>query len=313
MQPTPQQIATIDAILSTFETGRPLRRYAALTFSTGDKGQLTYGKHQASLTSGNLGKLVAAYLAEADTLHGDALRPFLPALVAQDPAVNHNSYLKNLLRAAADDPIMQQVQDAFFSATYWGPAARDAVARGFQEPLSFAVRYDSQVHGSWSKIAKLTQQDLGDSAQVGERAWIAGYVARREAWLAGGSGDLPNTVYRMQAFRDLISIGAWDLALPIVVRGEPISPEVLALPPSGCYDAPALGSRVLKVQSPIMTGRDVRLVQLALSAPGNGIETTADGQFGPMSRTAVSSFQQRRNLPVTGTVDHTVLAALGLA
>ncbi len=114
----------------------------------------------------------------------------------------------------------------------------------------------------------------------------------------------------MDAFRGLIDIGAFDLALPLIVRGIEISTASLAAPPAGVFAGPAVGSRELRVQTPIMVGRDVRLVQLWLSRPGVGFNTGADGKFGQVSAATARQLQQSRGLPQTGVVNAATLAAL---
>ena len=74
----------------------------------------------------------------------------------------------------------------------------------------------------------------------------------------------------MDAFRSLMKAGDWDLELPLVIRGMEVSEATLAAPPVGVFDGPPVGSRVLRVSTPITRGADVRLVQLALSRPGIG-------------------------------------------
>jgi hypothetical protein len=312
VMPNAQQIAVIDAILSIFETGTVTGSYGSVVFSPNDKGQLTYGKHQTTLTSGNLATLIQAYVDAAGAKFAGEMKPFLPALKAHDPKLNFNTFLKNLLRAAADDQVMRDVQDEFFIEVYRKPALTDGKKLGLTQPLSWCIRYDGQVHGSWGKIADQTNAEVGKISAANERDWMSTYVSLRRQWLANGDGDLPKTVYRMDAIRNLMDIDAWDLAMPLVVRDLEISTQTLAAPPPGVYSGPQPRSRVLDVATPIMLGLDVRLAQLALSRPGVGFDVAADGKFGKMSKQIVSDFQTSRGLPATGKVDVATFAALGL-
>ena len=69
-------------------------------------------------------------------------------------------------------------------------------------------------------------------AEVGEKAWIEGYVQTRHEWLATHSNKvLRATVYRMKAFQSLIQAGNWELQPPLVVKGvtikgEPVGPAL---------------------------------------------------------------------------------------
>jgi len=307
---TDLQRRIINAIVSIFETDTIAGAYSSVVFAIGDKGQLTYGKHQTTLTSGNLAKLVTAYIAQPGAVFASELGDYVPRLKAQDEALNHDTYLKNLLRAAADDPLMRQTQDDFFTNSYQVPAFQDAARRGFQEALSWCVRYDGQVQGSWSTIAAETDADAGAVTPATERNWISTYVALRRKFLANGAGILPNTVYRMDAIRALIDINAWDLALPLVVRGHEVTDTSLAALPLDVYHGPALGSRIIKVGMPIMAGLDVRRVQLALSRPGVGFDVSADGKYGRMTSQTVATFQRSRSLDPSGEVDQPTIDAL---
>jgi chitosanase len=310
VKPNQTQIAVINAILSIFETGTVKGRYASVVFAEGDKGELTYGKHQTTLASGNLAKLVAKYVAAPGAVFAAELTRYVPDLQARLHQLNFDRYLKNLLRAAADDSTMRRVQDDFFSEEYQKPAFEDGDKMGLRDALSYCIRYDGQVHGSWGKIAKETDAEVGKIAEAGERTWVSTYVALRRQFLANGPGLLPKTVYRMDAFRGLIKMGAFDLALPLIVRDVEINSATLDAPPGDVFDGPAVGSREIKVASPAMRGLDVRRVQLALSRPGVGFDVDADGAFGKMSDFHVKNFQVSRGLTATGVVDSSTLDAL---
>jgi chitosanase len=214
---------------------------------------------------------------------------------------------------AADDPLMREVQDEFFDDTYWEPAEQEAVRRGIGTALGTAVVYDGHVHGSWDLIRRRTVQAIGTVQQAGEEVWISAYVAKRREWLATHSrADLRATVYRMTAFRDLIELGAWDLPLPLVVRGIEISAASLSALPPNVYDGPRPRSRKLKLNTPIQRGRDVRLLQLMLSAPARGERIKADAAFGQVTHAAVRRLQAAQGLPVTGVVDDRVFDLLEL-
>ena len=54
---------------------------------------------------------------------------------------------KSLLRKAGrEDPVMRQIQDAFFDDRYFRPAIAWADEQGFVEALSGLVIYDSFIH-----------------------------------------------------------------------------------------------------------------------------------------------------------------------
>jgi chitosanase len=301
---TDVQERTAKAIVNLFETSQVLGDYAKVTLIPGDTGQLTYGRSQTTLASGGLHGLIGAYTGAAGALFSNDLAPFVAALEVKDPTLNADRYFHNLLRAAADDPVMRASQDRFFDETYWRPALRAASRDGIASALGIAVVYDSWVHGSWGTIRARTSNAAGLVGDVGERAWIAAYVHERHTWLSGHRrADLRRTVYRMEALLDLVQNGDWTLPLPMIVRGQAIDEAVLTGPPPGVFDGPRPRSRSLRLTQPITRGLDVRLAQVALSRPGHDLEVAADGLFGRRSERAVSDFQERVGLPPTGAVD----------
>ena len=306
---TATQARTLEAIVNLFETGQVLGDYGQVTVLTGDTGHLTFGRSQTTLGSGNLHGLLKRYCDNAGARFGPRLAAFLPQVAARDIALDTNARLHNLLRATADDSVMRDVQDQFFTEVYFQPAMKTAERQGIALPLGMAVVYDSFVHGSWTRIRDRVQ---GTPATRGEKTWVADYVAARRNWLATHTrADLRATVYRMDAFLRLIELGGWGLELPLVVRSSEISQTTLSGTPPGAYDGPSPGTRDISLPtsaSPLLRGLDVRLVQLALSERGAAIR--ADGVFGRASADRVADHQRSIGAPVTGVVDRPLALAL---
>ena len=69
--------------------------------------------------------------------------------------------------------------------------------------------------------------------------------------------------------------------------------------------------RQLMLKTPMMHGADVRAVQQALNQRGHaGLDT--DGTYGPATRDAVMTWQQREHIPVDGIVGPQTRSKLGL-
>ena len=259
---TATQKRTAEAIVNIFETSEVRGNYSAVTLIPGDTGHLTFGRSQTTLASGNLHDLLRQYCGNGGARFGNALSPYLDRLRARDLSLDTDHLLQNVLRATGDDAVMRDTQDEFFDSRYWVPAAATADRDGITSPLGVAVVYDSTVQGSWAAIRDRTNTVCGTVSAAGEQRWIGQYVTERHNWLANHSRpDLQATVYRMDAFKRLIALGAWSLTLPLVVRGVEISLASLSACPRGCYDGPTPGSRILAVESPLQRGLDVRLVQ----------------------------------------------------
>lgn len=152
-------------------------------------------------------------------------------------------------------------------------------------------------------------QSAGGLQNLGEYEWVKAYIKVRRKWLATNKrADLRATVYRMDALQRLMDQGYWGLELPLVVRGVEISIDALSATPRGSYDGPQPGTRPLALQSPLLRGLDVRMVQLGLS--DNGTDIKADGVFGQVSMKCIKNYQAEKGLPVTGVVDISLIAQL---
>ena len=224
---TPTQKQTAQAIVNIFETGSPRGDYGKVTLRPNDPGHLTYGRSQTTLASGGLATLIHAYCRANGELAG-RFKDYLPALDQRDQHLDSDEALKTLLRDAGKDPAMQRVQDEFFEQSYWEPSLENAGSLGIESPLGVTVVYDSWVHGSFKKMQERTSQRFGSVPLIGEARWIMNYIAVRREWLATHDNPrLRETVYRMDTFHDLVARGAWELPLPLTVRGFTIMPETL--------------------------------------------------------------------------------------
>jgi len=303
---TDLQKKAAQAVVNIFETGTAQGRYGTVTLAANDTGGLTYGRSQTTLTSGNLYLLIKQYCQAPGAQFASQLTPYLQQLAACDTTLNTDMTLRGLLNAAGDDPVMHDTQDSFFDQNFWNVSAQAAANAGLNCALGSSVVYDSHIQGNWAVIRDRTNANHGAASQIGEQAWIAAYVNERKSWLANNSNpSLPPTVYRMNAFLQLIGDGNWDLPLPLTVRGVLISEDVL----SGA--APAQSSPpTLQLQTPPMQGDAVKALQLALV--NAGIHVDADGTFGVETDAAVRQFQLQKNLKPDGIVGPATRSALGL-
>jgi chitosanase len=203
-----------------------------------DKGGLTYGKHQTTIHTDNLYKLLKAYCDRVDStvlvspevltarlLIRQSLRRFKRRTdyLRQSEELYGCSFLVNALMVVGrDDPVMHRVQDAFFTEEYWGTTQMRIDTCGLTHPLSKLVGYDSTVHGSWGRMAKRATANLGYGPLDHEKEWIVAYLQARHAWLSGHSRPiLQRTAYRTHALLGLagqttLRAGPnWELEFPI--------------------------------------------------------------------------------------------------
>lgn len=300
---TELQKETIAAIVNVFETGRVRGDYSAVTVLKGDSGHLTYGRSQATLGSGNLYKLLDLYCQQSNAPFAQPLKFYLPRFQRRDLTLDNDAQVRGLLeQAGREDAAMRVTQDQFFNASYFAPAARSAEACGIKRPLGLAIVYDSHVQGGWD----LLRTKLGPIPAGGEETWLGKYVDARQKWLAGLRPPLPSTTYRMDTFHKLIEQSAWDLPIPLRVRGVTITPEALM---SGDRPLPGSSRRILRLASPYLRGDDVLALQQALKQ--KGIDNAMDSVYGPLTDALVRKWQQQNNIEEDG-VGPATLKSLGL-
>ncbi len=308
----PLQRKTAEAIVNVFETGRARGRYGAVTVLKGDSGHLSYGRSQAALGSGSLYLLLKAYCDAPGGRFVEQFTPLLPRFRDKDISLDFNAEVRDLLQQAGDDPVMQKAQDDYFDRNYWKPAALDCTNCGLTRPLSMAVVYDSHIHGHFDLIRRRVEGGPSVSPACDEDHWIAGYLEKRKAWLLSCAAPLPNTIYRVTSFQDMIG-SHWDLELPLRVRGVVIDEAVLGFTdddgaePARVPD-PASTRRILQLSTPYLRGDDVKALQTALAQRGFSGDT--DGVFGPMTAVLVKQFQAKQGMLADGVVGPATWKAL---
>ena len=305
------QKQTAQAIVNIFETGKVRGDYAKVTLVPGDSGHLTYGRAQTTLASGNLHLLVKAYTEAAGAALAAELLPYLPRLAGIDLSLDRDSRFRALLRDAGHDPVMREVQDAFFDRVFWTPAMSAARALGLKTALGHAVIYDGMIHGSWRRMRDAATDRAGDAATIGERSWVDVYVATRRRWLGAHRNRLlRRTTYRMDEFRKLIEADNWPLRLPIHMRGVRIDRAALGLSPRLTVSAAETEIRNLHLTDPPMAGVDVRALEAALSTHGYAVNP--DGVFDASLDRVVRVFQTEKKLVRDGIVGPATRSALDL-
>lgn len=225
----------VGSIIRTFETGRPQGNYSAVAVLNDGAG-ISYGAGQFTQRSGSLAAVVKRYLANGGRTGRNELQAALPLISLTDAASIRRAVgdreLRRALAEAGRTRTMRAAQDAILKARYLTPALRECTRRGFTEPLSLAVIYDSLVHGSFARIAKRV------GSVHGERAWITAYVRRRHEWLRS-IPRLRVTSYRTAFFLGEILKQNWELATPLNVNGRRIDVARNVATDAAAYNSPS--------------------------------------------------------------------------
>lgn len=231
---------TIWAITSIFETGKVAGNPAA--YQTYDAGIISYGKHQATLQSGTLLRVLAAYYERSSSAVSLAIQQEYGLRLAQrDATLRHEVRLRELLIAAAAEPAMVEAQDAVFDQNFYQPAIQLAQQYNLISPLALACIYDAKIQGGVFTLLPQTRDQLGGivgetgpDGPLNETRWLATFLDLREARLlrlaaaAEARGEVVNakalriSTFRVQEYRQLLQVGNLALAGDLTIRGRKV-------------------------------------------------------------------------------------------
>lgn len=191
--------------------------YAA--YQNYDRGIISYGRFQFALTGG-LGSVVERYVTGSSSETASQLRAYLPRIKAVDESLRHDIRLRDLLIAAAADPVMQAAQDAAATENYWNRVMDLSVnPRGIQSPLGKAMLFDIGIqYGIMHSLIGMAEDDLkvprkskvGDNG-ITEQQLIAQVADRRKRGLYAQAerDNLPGLRPRADFWVNLINAGDW--------------------------------------------------------------------------------------------------------
>lgn len=232
-------------ITSVFESGVPVGRADA--YQNADAGIVSFGKHQATLQSGNLGRVLDAYFRRSSSSASQALQQEFAQRVAQrEESLRHDGRFKQLLLEAAQEPAMSEAQAEIFAQNFYRPMVEEARRLGIRTPLGLACLYDTRIQGGLGIVVtavsqKLGVQKVGDTGHAGsidEPTWLRTFLDEREAWLnrladkreaenrTTDARWLRTSTFRVVELRKLLEAGNMKLAGEFTVRGQLIHGHV---------------------------------------------------------------------------------------
>jgi hypothetical protein len=234
---------TIWAITAVFESGHPEGNPAA--YQTYDSGIISYGKHQATLASGNLWRILDAYFQRSQTPTAMALRNEYAGRVQNgDASLRNDERIKALLLQAATEPAMSDAQDSVFDSNFYQPAIQRAQELGIRTPLGLACIYDTRIQGGFKYVFEAVANKLGGGGVVGatgnagvieEDVWINTFLNEREAYLNrlankaesdGRTADakaLRTSTFRVTEIRTQAQARNFGLTGQFKIRGQTIN------------------------------------------------------------------------------------------
>jgi len=128
-----------------------------------DAGIVNYGFVQFSLAGGSLIDVIDRYTVRASGVVARNLATYYPRVLAKDETLRNDEAFLELLRQAAEDPIMQQVQldvaDELYRRTIYDLSIN---VRNIRYPLSAAMMLDIGINfGTRNSLYTKTEEELG--------------------------------------------------------------------------------------------------------------------------------------------------------
>lgn len=142
-------------ITGLFEGGK------ADTLNLIDKGIISYGKHQATLSGGALYSILLRYTELSKGDNAKKMADYLDRVKKKDETLRDDAAFIKLLKDAAHDTEMEAAQEEVFSKEYWNPAKKAAAGAGVKSALGHALLYDTHIHGGMESVLSRTEARLG--------------------------------------------------------------------------------------------------------------------------------------------------------
>lgn len=146
-------------IVRVFETGRADGRYDACAILADGAG-ISYGIEQGTDKAGTLDAILLRYCdmgGESKPFVIEALRRLAANETARVDPKHPPEWCRALMALLRDlgkrDPIMARAQEEVFDELYWLPVQSQCIRMRLEQPLSWAIVYDTAIHSGVGGIA----------------------------------------------------------------------------------------------------------------------------------------------------------------
>ena len=227
-------------ITGIFESGRPGGNPAA--YQNRDSGIVSYGAHQVTLASGNLGRVLSVFFQNSNSPASQALQnEYFARVQAIDGNLRNDTRFRDLLIEAGKEEAMTVAQDDIFAIGFYNPSIEKVKELGLRTPLGMATIYDTRIQhggGGLNFLIGLTDKATGGRAGTGnitEASWLAAFMDEREALLnrladkSERNGDsvsgnfLRTSTFRVRELRNLLTADNLSLTGNFTVRGHKLT------------------------------------------------------------------------------------------
>lgn len=194
------------------------------SYNNYDRGIISYGIMQFTLSSGSLIKVLDAYLKTSTSPTAKALQSdYASRYRSKDQALRNDGRFKELLSAAAKDPLMQDAQYAVATSDYWEVVLKNYVQRrgNMRLPLSYALLFDMGINfGVNHSFVRRAEESLGipSNSRIGtngiteQQLLIRVAELRRDSHYAQAEREnLPGLKVRADFWTSITKNGDWFL------------------------------------------------------------------------------------------------------
>lgn len=193
------------------------------SFQNYDSGIISYGRFQFTLAGSGLFTVLNKYTSRATgSVAGELRANYLDRTRNHDPNLREDNRLKELLLAAANDPVMQAAQDETATEQYWNVVQDLSITpRGITTPLGQALIFDMGInfgtrHGflgaAEKEIGVMPRSRLIENGKTEEELMVALARLRKRSHDRQAERDnLPGLRLRGDFWVNLIDQGDWQL------------------------------------------------------------------------------------------------------
>lgn len=192
------------------------------TYQNYDSGIISYGRFQFTLAAGSFITVCKLFTERASGPVADQLRAYLPRITARDESLRGDLALKALLLQAAQDSIMQNIQDEVARDGFYQPVVELSIApRNIQTPLAYALIFDMAVqHGRFNHLLPKAEDVLGlpSKSRLGENGvseehfiQTLAQLRRDNLYVLAAKLNLPGMKPRGDFWVNLVAAGDWQL------------------------------------------------------------------------------------------------------
>jgi hypothetical protein len=192
------------------------------TYQTYDSGIISYGRFQFTLAAGSFITVMNRYFERSNTPVANELRTYLPRITGKDDSLRQDARLKELCVQAAQETVMQRVQDEVAVEGFYQPVFELSIEpRTISLPLSQALIFDIAInHGRFNHLVPKTEETLGvpNKSRLGlngvsEQTFTStlAKLRRDNLYALADKLKLPGLKKRGDFWVNLVGTGDWNL------------------------------------------------------------------------------------------------------